>query len=212
MEYIIRDSGQEHDFARAVQGHKVPVLTLDQKWHHLFAAGGKPKKIQAQEKKVNECLAVQGRAQQELKELKKLKATLMDNIVQNMDGAEGANQRQERKLAEDRRLIDEINEKIDACEDTLLEAPRKIKEANDRLMELTVEHAYYELRSNAEAIESIGKWITEMRMELKRQIIRKQTAEIINREIYSYMHDIFGARMVDVLDLQYNQEQEEGSG
>lgn len=209
MEYVIKDTDtKERDFSKAVAGSTVPVLTLDQKWHHLFAIEGKPKKIQEQEKRVTGCLQAQARAQQELKELKKLKSTLMDNIVQNMDGAEGKNQRQERKLSEDRRLIDETNQKMQDCEDTLLDIPRRLKEDNDLLLQLTVEYCYYRLRTNAAAIGEISDWITKMRMELKRQIIRKQRAEASNREIYSYMHDIFGAGMLDLLDLQYQEEQE----
>lgn len=212
MEYIIKDSAVEPDFARAVEGNTVAVLPLDTKWHHLFALEGKPKKIQEQEKQVKACLAAQGGAQQELKELKKLKATLMENIVQNMDGTEGNDQRQERKLSENRRLIDEINEKMEACEDRLLEAPHMLKEANDRLLEMTVEYCYFRLRTNRTAVEEIGEWITRMRMELKRQIIRKQNAENQNREIYAYMHDIFGAGMLDVLDLKYQAEEEDPKG
>lgn len=213
MEYIIRNTDLgEHDFAKAIAGNTVSVLTLDQKWHHLFAAEGKPKKIQEQEKRVTGWLQAQARAQQELKELKKLKATLMNNIVQNMDGAEGKNQRQERKLSEDRRLIDETKQKMQECEDTLLEIPRHLKEDNDLLLQLTVEYCYYQLRTNAAAIGEIGDWITRMRMELKRQIIRKQRAEVSNREIYAYMHDVFGAGMLNILDLQYQEETEEPAG
>lgn len=199
----------EHDFSKAVEGNTVSVLTLDQKWHHLFTGDEKPGRIQEQEKKVNGWLQAQAHAQQELKELKKLKSTLMDSIVQNMDGTEGNNHRQERKLSEDRRLIDEVNQKMGRCEDTLLEIPRMLKEANDQLLELTVEYCYHRLRTNASRIDEIGSWITRMRMELKRQIIRKQLAESNNREIYSYMHDIFGAGMLDILDLNYQEEQEE---
>ena len=212
MEYRIKDSAAEPDFARAVEGNTVTILPLDQKWHRLFAVEGKPKKLQEQEKQVKTWLAAQGRAQQELKELKKLKATLMDNIVQNMDGTEGNDQRQERKLSENRRLIDEINEKMTACEDTLLEVPRMLKEANDRLLEMTVEYCYFRLRANAAAVEEIGEWITRMRIELKRQIIRKQTAEANNREIYAYMHDVFGAGMLDILDVRYQEEDETPEG
>lgn len=212
MEYIIKESRTEPDFARSIEGKTVPVLTLDQKWHHLFAVDGKPAKIQEQEKKVNSCLAAQGRIQQEMKDLKKLKSTLMENIVRNMEGTEGNDQRQEKKLSEDRRLIDEVNQKIEECEDQLLDVPRMLKEANDLLLQMTVEYCYFRLRDNASAIDEIGRWITKMRMELKRQIIRKQSAEKNNREIYSYMHDVFGAGMLDILDVRYQEEAEEDAG
>ena len=40
-----------------------------------------------------------------------------------------------------------------------------------------------------------------MRIDLKKNIIRKQNREINSRQIYAYMHDIFGAQMMDVFDL-----------
>ena len=36
-------------------------------------------------------------------------------------------------------------------------------------------------------------------MELKKNIIRKQNREINNKEIYAYMHDIFGKDIINLL-------------
>lgn len=186
----------------------MPLLVLDQKWHHLFVAGKKPEAILPLENQLKEQLKEQGRAQQEIKELKKIKSTLMNNIMENMDGTEESNPILSKKLETDRRLIDEVNEKIDQCEDTLLEMPKRLKETNDLLMQETMRYCYGLLRTNAKDIEEIGEWIKNIRIELKKQIIRKQNAELKNREIYSYMHDIFGAQMIDVFDLEYQTEEE----
>ena len=80
-------SGNEEEFQKALQGKKVPILVLDQKWHRLFAIHGKPEKVTSLESELNALLARQGKLTNELKSLKKLKAQLIDNIVQNMDGA-----------------------------------------------------------------------------------------------------------------------------
>jgi hypothetical protein len=40
-------------------------------------------------------------------------------------------------------------------------------------------------------------------VELKRNIIRKQNREINNKEIYSYMHDIFGKDVITLFDVHY---------
>ena len=37
----------------------------------------------------------------------------------------------------------------------------------------------------------------------KKNIIKKQNREINNRQIYSYMHDIFGAEVIDIFDMEY---------
>lgn len=207
MPYSIYKTSKEHDFASALNGTKIPLLVLDQKWHRIFPPGKKPDVIHIPEQKVNELLAQQGRVQQELKELKRLKSNLMNDIVENMEGAEG-NSSSSKKLAENKRLINEINEKMDSCEDILLDMPRMLKDANDILMQETMEYCYGKLRTNTTDIEEIGTWIRDIRIELKKQIIRKQNAEIQNREIYSYMHDIFGAQIVDIFDLKYETEEE----
>lgn len=210
MGYSIKETRTDVDFLAHLKNRKIPILVLDQKWHHLFAGIGKPDSVQALEKKVGELLARQGRLNQDFKEYKKLKSTLMKNIVENMDGAEeGENHASSKKLSEDRRLIDEINQKIEDCEDELLEVPKQIKEANDALMQETVAFFYQKLRVNTRDIEEISEWIKNIRIELKKQIIRKQNAEVKNKEIYSYMHDIFGPQVVDVFDLKYESEEEE---
>ena len=39
-------------------------------------------------------------------------------------------------------------------------------------------------------------------MELKKNIIRKQNREINNKEIYAYMHDIFGKDIINLFDVR----------
>ena len=41
----------EHDFQSAIAKIKVPMLILDQKWHRLFALGGKPDTVKDLETK-----------------------------------------------------------------------------------------------------------------------------------------------------------------
>ena len=42
-------------------------------------------------------------------------------------------------------------------------------------------------------------------MELKKNIIRKQNRDINNKEIYSYLHDIFGMEVLNLFDIQYGE-------
>ena len=49
--------------------------------------------------------------------------------------------------------------------------------------------------------KEIDDWIANIRVELKKNVIRKQNRDINNREIYSYLHDIFGAEVLDLLIL-----------
>lgn len=200
----------EEEFRAAVRNTKVPVLVLDQKWHRLFAVHGKTEEIKGAESEINGMLARQGKLNTDLKEYKKLKGKLMDSIVQNMNGTEsGTDAVKEKKLDEDKRMIDELNGKIAVCEDELLELPAKIHSANEQLMLLSMDYFYAKLRVNQEEAKEIADWIKQVRIDLKKNIIRKQNREINNREIYAYLHDIFGADILNLFDIQYEEKDQD---
>lgn len=198
--------GDKKEFKEALSGKKVPLLTLDQKWHQLFERNGKPIRVQRLEDKIKGLLTKQARANQTYQDLKKLKNTLMDNIVLNMKGTE-ENQGDTvsaKRLEEDRRLIDEINGKLAACEKELDEIPEKIDELNRTLMLETMDYCYREMKSNAEQIKFLSDWLARTRREIKKNVVIKQNREIMNRQLYAYMHDIFGADVIDIFDLEYH--------
>lgn len=194
----------EQAFLGALKGAKVPILVLDQKWHRLFAVSGKPKEIIENEASLKLLLAEQGKLTSELKEYKKVKNNLMQGIVQNMEGVEHDKHVEEAKnLNDNKRLMEESKQKIEVIEDRLMELPVQIKAINDKLMLDTMSFCYDKLRTNASEIEEISTWITEMRIELKKNLIRKQNREINNREIYVYMNDIFGKDVMNLFDVKY---------
>lgn len=193
---------ERQDFKSALIGKTVPLLVLDQKWHRLFAVHGKTDEIKDLESKLNTLLAEQGRLNHRMKELKKLKGRLLDEIVQGMDDKKA-------KVEENKRLVDEINEKLEECEDELMDIPRQIRETNDELMLLSMDYFYEKIRVNqTEAIE-IEEWINQVRVDLKKNIIRKQNRDINNREIYTYLHDIFGAEVINIFDIKYDEDKKE---
>lgn len=197
----------EQDFQEALKNKKIPILVLDQKWHRLFAIHGKTDAIKSLEEEVNGLLVRQGQLNTKLKELKKLKNQLMSNIVANMndENTEDKEHLRHRKLDEDKRLIDEINTQLEECEDELLDIPKLIQEANLKLMIESMDYCYSKLRVNQEESKEIEDWINQVRIDLKKNIIRKQNRDINNREIYAYMHDIFGPDVLDLFDVQYEE-------
>ena len=99
---------EEKEFKEALKEKKVPVLVLDQKWHQLFALGGKPEDVMQVEGELTRLLERQGQMNNDVKDMKKLKKKLMDSIVANMEGTneEKFGAEESRKLEENRRLID----------------------------------------------------------------------------------------------------------
>jgi chromosome segregation ATPase len=198
-------------FKPAISGRKIPVLTLDNKWHRLFQKAEPDRELKRLENELNELLKKQGKANTEIKELKKLKKKLMDEIVQLADeAANGKDKQVEKKLEENKRLINECNEKTEECEDALIDLPREIESVNRELMLKTMEICYDTLKSNKAEIEETSKWIANVRVELKKKLIRKQEQEQQSQDIYTYMHNIFGPDVIDVFDLEFeNQENQE---
>ena len=194
----------EEQFKNALTGKKIPVLILDPKWHKLFSKTGTTEEIKELEKKLQEVLKRQGRLNNENKDLKKIKNNLMDEIVVNMDGVENASDEAKgKKLEDNKRLISEVNEKLDRNEDELMELPREIDSINRELMIHTMELCYEKLRDNTKEIEEIAAWIREVRVSLKKNILKKQNKEVNNAELYAYMHDIFGHDVMELFDMKY---------
>ena len=142
------------------------------------------------------------------KEIRKLKSKLMDEIVQMMDeiGEGEPDTKTQKKLDENKRLINECNEKVDTYQDELLDLPREIDKVNKELMIRTMELCYDDIASNTKDIKEIAEWITKVRIELKKQVLRKQDRETRNQELYHYLHGIFGADVIDIFDMNYHPE------
>lgn len=184
-------------FENAIRNAKVPVLVLDNKWHRLFKRIGITKEITELEKELGELLKRQGKINNDIKRLKKIKSDLMDDIVSNMDESDN------KKINENKRLIEQANDKIDSYEDEMLELPIEIDRVNKELMLHTMNLCYEKLTENTDEIEEIANWIRDIRIELKKNVIRKQEMEMDNSDLYAFMHNIFGNDVMDLFDMRY---------
>ena len=204
---MLNMSKRNNLFQSALTGKRIPILTLDNKWHKIFTQKKPDKKLKRLEDELNELLKKQGKLTGEVKEIKKLKKKLMDGIVANASEASVENdEKAVRKAQESTRLIDECNEKLEEYEEELLELPREIDKVNKELMLLTMEICYDRLKENEQRIEEDARWVSEVREELKRRLVRKQEMEQANQELYSYLHDIFGAEVIELFDLKYEED------
>lgn len=192
-------------FEQALAGKKVPVLTLDNKWYKLFRNLAELPRIQEQEKKLNELVQRQGQLNVDSKNIRKLKRKLMDEIVPMANELEqGRNKSLEKKLDEHKRLIEECNEKLEKYQDELLDLPGQIQRVNHTLMLATMDYCYESMQENTQQITEIAQWVKYIRIELKKNLVRKQEMEYQNRQIYTYMHDLFGADVIDLFDMKYD--------
>ena len=193
-------------YEQALTGKKIPILTLDNKWYKLFPNLNDYPKVMQLARNLNDLLKKQGKLNTETKDIKNLKKKLMQEIVPIADELEQnpSNKSLEKKLDDNKRLIEECNQELENYEDDLLEIPRQLEAANRELMLATMEYCYESMQSNTENIVEIAKWVADIREELKANLVKKQEMELYNKQMYSYMHDIFGANVIELFDMKYN--------
>ncbi|MCH5349674.1 MAG: hypothetical protein J1E40_10155, partial [Oscillospiraceae bacterium] len=209
-----RKSGniRQEAFSAALKGKKIPILTLDNKWYRLLDDRTRAS-VKGLENQLNNLLKRQGKLNTETKEIHKLKKKLMNEIVPLVDAASKTGDKSiEKKIDQNKKLVEDCNKRMESYKEELKELPRQIDQVNLQLMMITMDCCYDAMYDNTEEIEKIEKWVKEIRIELKKRLVRKQEMEQQNHQIYSYMHDVFGADVVDVFDMQYNPEKQHPIG
>lgn len=193
-------------FEVALEDKKVPLVTLDNKWYVLFDGDLRTFTLTTLEKKLNKLLRRQGHLFNELKDLEYAKKTLMDKILENMDATnDNVNgELKVKKLNASKKLINDLNNKIVSSEKELEELPDKIDKINKTLLVEGMRICYNAMKNNKKSIEEINTWIQNVRVELKKNVVRKQEIQEETNQMYSYMHDILGFKIVDIFDM-YNE-------
>ncbi len=186
---------------RAVASKNIPVVTLDNKWHKIWTMIEKPNDVKKQEKVLNELLRKQGKINTESKDIKKLKKKMMDEILALSDSTSADDIK---KVEENKRLIEECNQKLDKYDEDMGDLPKEIDEINRDIMDTTAQLIYDVMHVNEKEIDKLADWIAGIRVELKKNVVRKQEMEIQNGVMYSYMHDVFGSEVADMMDMKYN--------
>ncbi len=204
----MKRKNRQESFVDALRGKKIPILTLDNKWYKLLTPEAR-RQVSSLEHHLNYLLKRQGKLNTETKEIRKLKKQLMNEIMPLVDEADqNPNSLLDKKIEQNRRLLEECNEKLESYQNELTELPDKIDDVNIRLMLITMDCCYETMKESTQEIKDIADWVARTRVELKKKLIKKQEMEQRNHAIYSYMHDLFGAEVLDMFDLQYNPEEQ----
>ncbi len=194
-------------FSKALEGVNLPILTLDNKWYRLLSKLGR-ESVKSLEDELNSLLKRQGKINTETKQIRKRKKQLMNEIVPMVNELEQSkNPQLEKKIEDNKKLIENCNEMLDAYREEMLDLPKQINAVNLKLMLMTMEYCYVELQTNSNDIRQIDEWVNDIRIQLKKQLVKKQEMEHQNHTIYSYMHDIFGSDVLEMFDMQYNPEE-----
>lgn len=189
------------DFTEIFRNKKIPILTLDERWLDLFPEQEMTSGMKQLRDKVNILLKKQGKTVDEIKHLKQAKKKLMQEIVENMEVDNSLlGKIKGKKLEKNHKLILDIKDELIQREDQLAEIPYEIRNANAELMNVSAIICYEKLEDNNKHIKELEDNIASMRIQLKEMILRKQDLESETNAIYSYMHDVLGAKTMEYLD------------
>lgn len=193
-------------YMSALEGKKIPILTLDNKWHQLFTQTDMTPEIKELADQLNALVERDSKLRGETKDIKKLKKKLLGEIVPLRDKAakSGDSPAIEKEIQDRTRLISECNDRLDSYSDELKDLSREIYDVDYKLMVETMNVCYERLHDNTEYILELDNWVSKVRVELKKNIIHMQEAEMENYNLYSYMHQIFGPEVMEIFDLKYD--------
>ena len=121
---------KREEFAKALEGKKLPVLTLDNKWYRLLNKLSR-ESVKSLEEELNTLLKRQGKIHTETKEIKFHKKKLMNDIVTMVDELEQSRTPGlEKKIEDTKKLIDACNERLESYRDEMMELPGQIDQVN----------------------------------------------------------------------------------
>ena len=192
-------------YMSALEGKSIPILTLDDKWHQLFTQTEMTPEIEALADELSALVERDAKIRTETKNIKRLKKKMLDEIVTLRDQANKTGSAKiEHEISERTRLIGECNDKLASRQDELLDLSREIYDVDYKLMIETMKACYETLHDNTDEIKALDQWVSQVRVELKKNVIRLQEREMENYNLYSYMHQIFGPEVIELFDLKYD--------
>ena len=195
---------QEMRIWELLKKKNIPIACLDERWLRLFPDSEKTPLIKKLENELKELLKRQGKVNTDLKDIRVVRDKLTQSVLETAEDTSIPENKRLKKQAASQRLIVEAREKQDNLELELDELPDKIKEANSALIFESVRVCYQRINQNKQDIDMLEQWIEQMREKLKERVVLKQDKEITNEEIYTYLHGMLGAGVMEAFDEKSN--------
>ena len=195
---------QEMRIWELLKKKNIPIACLDERWLRLFPDSEKTPLIKKLENELKELLKRQGKVNTDLKDIRVVRDKLTQSVLDTAEDTSIPENKRLKKQAASQRLIVEARQKQDNLELELDELPDKIKEANSALIFESVRVCYQRINQNKQDIDMLEQWIEQMREKLKERVVLKQDKEITNEEIYTYLHGMLGAGVMEAFDEKSN--------
>ncbi len=186
---------------RIFRNRKLPIVTLDERFINLFPENMMSKRQRKLRDELVELMKDQSRILEDVKGLTRHKSQLMQEIVENMEVDHTPLGRlKEKKLARNRKLIDDINQQLLLAEDSLEKLPGEIAAKNEELMVESLQRCYDSVFEKNLRKKALEDEIKEMEWKLRDLKKRKFEIEKDYRGTYTYLYDMLGTEMMRRID------------
>ena len=190
---------KEEQFLSRFRGVEVPVLILDERWHHIFPDNKKSAQVRELEVTLRESFKRQARISEELEKAENTKQKLMQRIINNMRVAQ-VSEEEAKKQDKSQQMIKEINVEIAELEAEYEEMPQKIKALNEELLIESMRVCYRIMEANKAQLNKQKILVEEAQQLLMERTLVKQSLEKENHQMYTFMHRMFGRNILELFD------------
>lgn len=180
--------------------NRLSILTQNSEWLENF--DGLSNKAMVRDKEdLRSLVKLEKENHNKLEKLKAEKKRVIAKIITLSDEINNKNKVSDIVLLEEAQSkLNDLNDEIDDLSFELEMMPKKIREANLRLLESTVEYAYSELSDREEKLENINHELEALREQLRRYIVEKFEHEEKINKLYSFLHNTLGNEKANELD------------
>lgn len=190
---------EEEEFLDRFRGLEAPILILDERWLRIFPEAYKTPEIKHLEKELREAFKYQAKLTSDMEDAEHKKKQLMDRIIRFMKVAQ-ISESEAKKQEKSQEYIKDINEQLSDMELEYENMPERIKQLNEELLVESLRVCYRRMRENKEQLIMQKQLVQEARELLQERRERQKELRKENESIFSFMHRVFGSRIIEVFD------------
>lgn len=193
---------QKLDFNIAtLKKNDIVILTLDERWNKLFKIIPISAEVKRQQDFLNRLLGQEAGLYQEQKNIEPEKVKYMNRIMTLTGEAfEKNNEEAKKSLAESKEKIEALNKRAQELENEIFQMKDQIREANFKLLDVTVRHVYDVMADSREKQRKLDREMDQVKKRLRDLQAQRQSLSTDWTEVYSFFHALLGSDELTKLD------------
>jgi chromosome segregation ATPase len=202
MQMLFARRKQKLDFNTAtLKKNDIVILTLDERWNKLFKVIPINSAVKKQQDFLNGLLGKEASLYQEQKGIEPEKVKYMNRIMMLTGEAFEKNSEEAKKsLAESKERIEALNKRAQELENEIFQMKDKIREANFKLLDVTVRYVYDVMAASREKQKKLDRELEQAKKRLKELQAKRQSMSTDWTEVYSFFHALLGSDELTKLD------------